>query len=211
MKIKAASLTNLSDARYFAAQNADWVGFCLDAGDDSFVQPTKLKEMSGWIEGPSILGEFGAQSPADVRQGAELLQLDAVQVGFFYDVEQVKALSPIPVFKEIVVDNAMTEEDLEADLALFAPHVHAFVVDFAKNNLTYQHLQNGHPISLGFLKEACAKYPIYLALAHEPAQLKELLTTLSPEGIQLKGGAEERVGVKSFDDLEEVFEVLESL
>ena len=52
-KVKAANITNLSDARYCAGMGVDWIGFPL-----SQVNPTVFSEITGWLSGPQWVVEF---------------------------------------------------------------------------------------------------------------------------------------------------------
>jgi phosphoribosylanthranilate isomerase len=50
---------------------------------------------------------------------------------------------------------------------------------------------------------------LYLHYHGPSEELKEVLDTVRPAGITLSGGEEEAVGLKSFDAIEELFDVLE--
>jgi phosphoribosylanthranilate isomerase len=65
--------------------------------------------------------------------------------------------------------------------------------------------------SIELLQRACQQYPIFLSLKFTAPQLNGIISALAPAGISLKGGEEEKVGIKSFDELDEIFEELEEL
>ena len=57
-QIKASQITNLTDARYFAAWGVEWLGFGLESGQDYFVTTAQMAAIKEWVEGPKMVGEF---------------------------------------------------------------------------------------------------------------------------------------------------------
>jgi phosphoribosylanthranilate isomerase len=58
------AVTSLTVARYAAAMNIDYIGFCFEPGDPKFMTVAKAKEIMGWLSGVKFLGEFNSK-PAD--------------------------------------------------------------------------------------------------------------------------------------------------
>ena len=82
--IKASEITNLTDARYFSAWGADYLGFNLVEGTDSFIEPIQLNAIKEWLSGPKIIAELGSMADKDsIKFCLETLKLDGVQVGYF--------------------------------------------------------------------------------------------------------------------------------
>ena len=63
------------------------------------------------------------------------------------------------------------------------------------------------PFQIGQLKKWCAQYKIILDFSFQTDQLSELLQ-LAPYAIDLKGGEEEKVGFKSYDELDDILDLL---
>jgi len=208
-KVKASSITNLTDARYFAAREVTWLGFDLTPGSERQVSPAFVNAIREWVDGVQIIGEFSMATEEEIRLAVEAMNLDGVQVGMFTGIPEVRALSGIPVFKEIVVEPALTEPELSQTLDAFAPHCEAFLINFDKNRLSFDDVKAGKTFSPAVLSRLCQAYPILLSIEFEPTQLNEMLDTLNPAGINVMGGEEEKTGFKSFDDLDEIFESLE--
>jgi len=103
-RVKASQITNLTDARYFAAWEVEWLGFNFDKGSENYIQPQVMKAIKEWVEGPKMVGEFSFSSAEDIRIAKEMLELDMVQVGMFVEEETFKALDGIPVIKEIFIE-----------------------------------------------------------------------------------------------------------
>ena len=58
-------------------------------------------------------------------------------------------------------------------------------------------------------KTLCDRFKIILSIDFELDQLNEMLETVQIHGLSLKGGEEEKVGFKSFDELDEIIDALE--
>jgi phosphoribosylanthranilate isomerase len=209
IKIKAGSLTNLTDARYFSAWEVEWLGFNLSAGEENAIAPLQVAAMREWVEGPKIVGEFSLSSKEDILQQVADLRLDAVQVGMFTDLATVMDLSyQLPVIKEIVVEKTTTAGDIEFLLTHFAPHVSYFLLNFDKGGFNWNDVQNGEILNAGIVQDFCQRFPILLGIGIQASELPSMLEYLQPAGLHLLGSEEEKTGVKSFDDVDELFEQL---
>jgi len=206
--ILASSITNLTDARYFAAWEVEWLGFNFDEVAADFIPPQGMKAIRDWVAGVKIIGCFGSQSLVEIETATELLELDAVQLGMLSDLETTRKLS-VPVIKEIVVGKVASAENLTREIEIFAPYCTAFLLNFAKNGICWKDLCTSKVLPSSFLKTLCQQYEILLDIDLSIKILKEMLPYLQPYGILLKGGVEEKTGFKSFDELDEIFEWLE--
>jgi phosphoribosylanthranilate isomerase len=206
LKIKASQITNLTDARYFAAKEVEWLSFNFAENTDNYIEPMRGRAMFDWVEVPHIIGEFEGFDAEAVNFYAENWGLKAVQIGDTTEVFDVKSDY---ILKEIVVNASTTADILRGPLAAAAPMVGAFQLDFEQNNITYSDLKSGkHPLSIGDLLGLCQAFKIILNIDFQLVELDDILN-LNPHGLALKGGDEERVGVKSFDELDEIFDKLE--
>lgn len=201
-RLKASTLTNLTDARYFAAREATWLGFNLDAGSEAYVDPTQVLAIREWVDSVQIVGEFGLQSASEIREYAEYLNLDAVQVGPFTSPEVLIELRDLVLIRELVFETPPSAHDIREALQPYAGLCAWFLLDFEKNNLPFETL----PAEMA---ELCQEFPILLACNWTPNQLRQALETWQPAGIALRGGDEEKVGYKSFDELDELLDMLE--
>lgn len=203
-KVKAGQITNLTDARYFAAMGVDWLGFSLDPAATNHVQPKQMQEMTAWLEGPAIVGEFTMASPQTIRESFEILNLDFIQLGHFHQIDTAKELSGIPTIKEFIIENTDELNSLTSILTPFLPYVSTLIIDLSKNNLSIENEAS----MMKYLKQICKIYPILLKLNSGAASIGKTIEYIRPMGIEVVGGEEEAVGVKSFDELDELFEVL---
>lgn len=210
-KVKAGSVTNLTDARYFAAREATWLGFDLDDASDTYVPPKMVEAMREWVDGVEFVGEFNIASAATIKAMIEELKLDAVQVGMFTEIETLVDLQAnVPVIKELVIEPETSPEFIDEQMELFQPWVQYFLLNFEKNNITWADMQEDVVFSRARLADWCERYPVLLSMNFNKNMLKSLLDALPVEGLCVKGGEEEKVGYKSFDELDEIFDALEA-
>lgn len=208
-KIKASSVTNLTDARYFAARGVEWLGFDFQAGSQNFIEEVKAAAIKEWLEGVKYIGEFGFVNQAStVFHTASQLQLDAIEVNMLVEWELVEALGvQTPVFREYVVAAQEDFGALAQQLEVFSGAVLATILNFNKNAWTWAHVL-GQQQALAAL---CRQNPVYLALDLAPEELQECVALFEPEGLVVTGGQEEKIGVKSFDALDEWFDAFDDL
>ena len=137
IKIKASHIANLTDARYFAAKEVEWLSFNFTEGADSYIDPMKARAMIEWVTVPNIIGEFEHLSADEINFYTEGWGLQAVQVGALTPISTVKAIKNIAVIKEIVIDKETELDLLYAELVAFSPYVQAFQLNFDTNNISW--------------------------------------------------------------------------
>jgi phosphoribosylanthranilate isomerase len=206
LKIKASQITNLTDARYFAAKEVEWLSFNFAEKTDNYIEPMRARAMFDWVEVPHIVGEFDGFDAEAVNFYAENWGLKAVQVDERTEVFDVKSNY---IIKKININNTTDASALRDVLTPLKAIVAAFELDFEENNVSFSDVKTtGYPLSINDLSQLCADFNIILNIDFQLVELEEILT-LKPFGLSLKGGEEERVGVKSFDELDDIFDKLE--
>lgn len=208
-KILASGISNLTDARFFAAWEADWLAFELDPSSEAYIPPARIAAIKEWVEGPAVAGTAGLQSATEILSLCQDLAMDAIVAPMALPLDTQKELSAsLPVFKEIVVEPTSTEENLEKFLESFAPWTAYFVFNLSKNRMTQEVFSHGHPLSEPWFAAICAQYPILFHAELEASGLRHILNTSHPAGFCFQGGAEEKTGFKSFDELDELLEII---
>ena len=207
--IKASQITNLTDARYFAAMGVKWMGFNFDTTSFGYTNPTVMAAIKEWVEGPAFVGEFGLQSPEAIKDAFSILDLDMIQLNMLTPMETVQALDSIPKMMEIIIEPSTNTAELTMKLAQLNDYVECFILNFDKNKITWNSLVEQRYFELSFIKSLFQNHKILLSIDLESSQLASMLTTLNPLGLSVVGGEEEQVGVKSFEDLDKLFEALE--
>lgn len=203
--VKASQITNLTDARYFAALEVEWLGFHLDKGNETYIEPQTVVAIKEWVEGPKIVGEFGMQDVDFIKEAVEKMDLDVVQLGHFSPVSHAMMLPNTPIIKEFVLEERFDMDAVAEHLFMFSDYVETFILS---GRLKWSSIKE-HTISIEFLREICKKYQVIIAFDIEAEDVLGLLQNIRPYGIGVTGGEEEAVGVKSFDELDELFEKIE--
>jgi len=207
IKVKAGSITHLTDARYFAAWGVEWLGFPLKSVDGVEIEPIMVKAIKEWVDGVRIVGEVN--TPVDTGELNELIDqigLDAIQAGDSINAANLKTWNiPVPIIKEIIINSGSKQETLDALIRQCAPYASIFLLNFEIGDFNFDRLA---PIKKGYLRALCKNYPVILESNFKVAELTEILEFLPLHGISMKGGEEEKTGVKSFDQLDELFEII---
>lgn len=195
-KLKISNVTNLSDARYAAAVGIDYIGFCFDTESENYIAPIKAKEMIDWLTGSNMVAEFGAQTLDEIKDISELLNVDAIEVNNRLLPEELKELDKA-IIKKINVD-AWSESELKNELQAYQLVCDAFHL-FSSTN---------QPLTNEFAKELCATYKIIWGFEVTVNSIKQIITLHQPFAINVSGGVEEKVGIKDFDELNDLLEVI---
>lgn len=205
---KAGDITHLTDARYFAAWEVDYLGFPLGNNGISTAEFQAIRE---WITGPKLVGEFDLLSEEIQHTVLPTLQLDGIQVNELAPIEilqTLKSAASHTIFMEQVIQGYHLKDDLLSVLTERKEVVDYFMLNFTKGGVSWQDLEEGHPFDLNFLGNLCTSFPVLLEIEGElPSQMKAALADL--KGFSVRGGAEEKVGYKDFDALADFFEDLE--
>ena len=211
-KILASAIGNLTDARYFAAMGVDWMSYNLNPGTDGYLSPTQVAAIKEWVEGPQMMGMFDLHSAEEIDLLTKDLGFEALQLGMFCTLDTVLQIeSELPKLKELVIEKDTSLSALESQLQDFAPHVSHFILNFEKAAWTFADWQTHTEFNTDSLQELCSTYPILLAVNFSPEEMLQCLDLYSIQGFLVKGGEEEKVGYKSYDELDEIFEALEDL
>lgn len=195
MLIKAGRITNLTDARYFAAREVDYLGFQLEEGSVAYLDPMFMHAIREWVEGPRVTGEFTNSSPPEVvREAASFFRLDAVQVPADPAYDRVLTEQEVLVWLP-----AGTVQTVREQMAAWGGGNRLFILDFS-----------GRPFPEDWPAWAglCAEFRCLLHLDAAPGEWRRFAEAIQPAGFSLWGGEEEQVGVKSFDDLDAIFDEL---
>ena len=210
--IMAQEVANLTDARFFASWEVDWLGFNFDFSRPNYVPPQKAAAIREWVEGPAITGMFGLCGQEDIAAVREVLELDAIMVHIFTDPGALSGSTEgIPFFVEVIADSQTDWRATEAMMERWATRTSGFVLDFLKNGIRWEDIQGGKSVPLPWLKDLCSRYPVLPAFDLRPSELRQIADELHPAGFSLRGGEEEKTGFKSFEELEELLEIIEIL
>jgi hypothetical protein len=151
-KIIAGNILNLTDARYFAAQEVDFLLFDLDEVDIQTI--VNIKE---WVSGPEVLLSLGKVSLNNIEEA--IIRISPKAIGC--DKEMFDRIQYLRAHTELFYIQKEEEEIIKWDQETYTSN-----------------LEDG--------------------------------MTNAYTGMIIKGGEESKVGVKSFEDLEDIFEAIKN-
>ncbi len=201
--IKASRVAHLTDARYFAAKEVDYLGFNLEEGTEGYLDPMYMKAIREWVQGPKIVGEFSRTPIRVVSEAAAFYGLDVVQVSaknYGPDLSELEGL-------EVILEIEVGQDGLlfsKAALQALAAQVDVFLFNFSQAKVS----KSTFYAEKDFWQEVFVIRPSLLQADIPAADWPEILETLGLAGLSIVGGEEEQVGVKSYDQIDEVFESL---
>jgi len=189
--VKVTGIQNLSDARYCAGMGVEMLGFPFPD-----LELAKFKEITSWLAGVSIVGEFDTENIAEIIEYVQQYQPDKIQVGEKVDLNTLKTLK-LPILQKIDISTA----NLPAVLALNANAVESFVLE-CSDRIDYEGLESS-------IETWAAQYPIILSLDLPQDELMAWIDHTSIKGIEVKSGEEDRPGYRDFSDLMSILEQLD--
>ena len=174
-KIKISQITNLTDARYFAAWGVDFLGFDINPESEHFTSPATVAEISEWVEGPGMILESSSETNS--------ILLD----------DYKNALQAISIESPIVnVDHLSSFKDDNT----------------GERYVIYRSNQSWSSISLSSIESLSKEYDHVLMDIPFNLQEVDMILDAGVSGFVLRGGEEEKVGFKSYDDMDDLFEFL---
>ena len=201
MIFKASRIAHLTDARYFAARAVDYLGFNFEEGTEGYLDPIYMKAIREWVEGPKIVGEFQSKPVAEILEAARFFELDMVQVSAARHGAHLEAFQGLPLILSIEV-GAKDLDFSPEKWQQWARHADMFLFDFSATS----HSKSTLFEAIVYWKALFELRPSLLQADFIAEDWPEILDTLGAQGISIVGGEEEKTGVKSYDQIEAIFE-----
>ena len=201
-KLLAFGITHLTDARYFAAWEADYLCFPVGPAGLPLEQFLAIRE---WVEGPVCVLELGGDAGAEISP-EELESLGITHVlASREDLSSASFPPPVTVILHVPVAGYQSAEDEAEQLEGTTGPV---LLDFTAGGITYADLAAGTPYTIGELQRAVGERPAYLHIDLDAEDADSAAAVF--HGLALRGSSEEKVGYKNFDDLDDLLEALEA-
>lgn len=112
-KLYISEVTNLSDARYAAGMQVDYIGFPLDLHSEKHIDIITFNAIVGWLEGIHIIAEFDTLSTQKINQLIAENQLKIVSIPF----ERINDASEINA--QVILKNASESTTLLPENVIF--------------------------------------------------------------------------------------------
>ena len=205
---KASSITNLSDARYFAAFPADWMSFHCNPVSSKYVPHSQIKEMIGWLQGPDYCLEVAGLDHAVIAKLLQELKVEGLEVEPVQRLSE-ELLNDYTIFRRLMVTKASTKKDIQELGRQLLDETDIFILDFQLNGLSFSQLINGElSLSVEDVNSLARQAPILIDIDFSATDVTDILT-MDIKGINLAGGEEEKVGLRSFDDVQDIMDALD--
>jgi phosphoribosylanthranilate isomerase len=209
--VLASGITHLTDARYFAAWEVEYLAFPLGDRVAEAISWDYLNALREWVEGPAIVAELG-----DIDDGdgwAEILNAQQVDIALLSSLAPAAApeklhAAGIRVITHVAVEGYQSADDVAESVAAH-PVAELVVLDFDHGGITWADLAAGYPFGLVELDEILNSRQCLLRIDLSGNDPQEINTAHPIAGYAVRGSSEEKVGYKSFDDIDELFEGLE--
>lgn len=189
---------NLSDARYCAGMGADLIGFRLDDRLENSLNESTFREISNWISGVKIVGEFG-QTPQDKVH--EVLANSTVD---YLLVPEVSLLNSYASYGKPLILQLAFNDNIDDQLSALNYITEEF--DYLLITSKETTINKSHN---SIIKDLSSQYSVLLGFGVNEQNAMNLIEEFGIEGISLTGGSEIRPGFKDYDALADVLEVLE--
>lgn len=185
MQLKISSITNLTDARFFSAVGAHYLGFNFDVLNTNNISIPKAKEIIQWLHEPVILGEFGNhQTKEEIEFIAQQLELNEIQIPFDHPQKNELAFD-----KFLAVDNWSLVNGLQS-----LDQIVVKIKDAEIENAALKHFISTHKV---FVEADFSKNNIL-----------QIIEILQPYGIQITCKKEEKAGLSFVDEYAELLEMI---
>ncbi len=190
-KVKISHVNNLTDARYFAAVGADYLGFCCNPDTEKYCSVSKINEIRQWVEGPEFVLELdGWQAETDIHH---MISSGLGRVLHFGAFATYNENFGVPVFKDFILENIEDADFSGVDYPVL------------RSEKRFNHISESE---ISSLRNLVGDKTIFLDVPFETKDLTRLTSVFPGFGLILRGGEEEKTGFKSFDELDRIFEIL---
>jgi phosphoribosylanthranilate isomerase len=198
--ILASEINNLTDARYFAAREATWLSFSLN--QTSVQQIAAIQE---WVDGVTIVPAFETESVDNIIEQATFLNASTIQLSPFYNMDSHAQLAHFDIIQLVLLEETTDWNNLAILIHQLSSTATFLLIDGYKANINWQELTTGQRQQL---QNWCSKYPIILGLPFSSDAIDDVLQ-LEAKAINLRGSEEEKVGFKSFEEVDEILDALD--
>jgi phosphoribosylanthranilate isomerase len=180
--IYVRNVTNLSDARYCAGMGVEKIGFFLDSTMGNHLEKNQFEGIRGWISGIEIVEEY-FNFPTE--------KIDSEWVSVIWQNTDLKT--------NHLLDKTIFSIDLDTKYTKM-PSKGAFILIVGKQSIdSYAET----------IQNFCNDYKVYIGFGFNSKNIDFIYEKFKPYGFSMIGGDEIAPGLKIFDEIAEILEVIE--
>jgi len=197
--VKVSNVNNLSDARYCAGMYVNLIGFNLEENNPNYLSPQKFKEITEWLSGLEYVAEFEYSHPDTILETIKDYDIQYIQIGEKAHIQMLLNTGFTLILKQQIRDN-----DDVLNLIAIAPSL--------RDNDVILLLESDISLNqelTGSIQHLAQQTAVLLGFGFGANTVDAVIEQTQVKGIALNGGDEIKPGLKDFDELADILEVLE--
>ena len=205
VRVKVCGITRLEDARFCAANGADYLGFIQLPDSPRYIDPRNAKEIMEWAVGPEPVGVFVNREAQDVIDTCEAGGFTHAQM---HGHETPEACAAVREAGLRVVKTVQVVSDAAAEQILAIAEPYREPADFILLDTHHTSLWGGTGESFNWrlARQVAREFPLFLAGGINDTNVAEAIDTMRPYAVDLASSVEESPGVKDFDKMAAFFD-----
>jgi len=207
--VKVSGINSLTDARFFSGAGVQYAGFCFDKNNARYIPTEQVFQIKDWLAFPSLVAEFGNNSTVDeinnvvTKIGFDYVELpDGFPIGAYSQLEST-------IIQRVAVEHLGDITELGDLLATFPEQVDFFILEFRASGFEWNVIELDKS-NVDALKALCVKYDVILDVNITLDNAERIVEMIEPLGIEIQSGDEIKIGVRSFEEIADLMELLEA-
>jgi len=211
-KLKAGGITNLTDARYFNALEADWLGFNLDVLAENSIALKEAQAIKGWLYAPNIVLECAHhQDKAEIIFLGNELEVAAVQVDWQHAIlAEDYFLFPLMVtvgFEDL--RNTLFKKTIRRGTLNIETIIVVWPSLLGRDNFVWEDFKTEIADFKKLIARLQKDFTVLIELPFEKEWMLEALDLLAPDGIYISAKREDEPGISYVDEYDELLQLIE--
>jgi phosphoribosylanthranilate isomerase len=198
-QIKLNAVNNLSDARYAAGMEVEWIGFQVQQGMDRLVDVPTFDAITSWVAGPTFIAEVIHLNEAVFQyieanyQSISTIQFQSVDDGFDFNKTSFQFIQHMELELPSDIENEILSKKI--------PAIQWLSVSFNPSSLWKNYKEQ--------IQKCNLQFNILWNLSIDVNDI-ETLDAMGVNQLGLFGGTETRPGWMNIDSLIDIIESLEA-
>jgi phosphoribosylanthranilate isomerase len=171
------------------------------------VNPDEASAIISWLEGPTIVGVFKDQPVDEVNDLALICGLQMIQLHGSESLEYCSLIDK-PIIKAISVTQESSVSELQQQIDRYSDVVEMFLFDTKVGD---QSGGTGTTFDWTILNDLHMELPFIVAGGVSAENVREIIESCEPFGVDVNSSLESEPGVKDFDKMEDFFDLMREI